>query len=87
MLWVSRMRADRKQIHRVKLRFSMRQLDARLKKDSTGYTNPKLWIKESPLPDKSPGQFVWVAFDNGAHATILWGCLQRQNEFGEWVDE
>jgi hypothetical protein len=81
------MKADRKQIHRVRLRFSMRQLDGRLKKYSTGYTNPDLWVKDSPSPSRKPSHFVWVAFDNGAHETILWGCLQRQTNVGTWSDK
>jgi len=81
------MKADREKPHRVRLRYSMKQLDYRLKANSTGYTNPYLWINESPLKNKAPAQFVWVAFDCGAHEKLLWGCLQRQDSFGEWVDE
>jgi hypothetical protein len=81
------MKADRTQINRVRLRFSMRQLDGRLRINSTGYTNPTLWVADSPTPHKKPNQFVWVAFDNGAHEKILWGCLQRQNNAGKWSDK
>ena len=52
----------------------------------TGYTNPKLKVTESPIEGKQPGQFVWVAFDNGAHEMLLWGNLERQDNFGEWKE-
>ena len=78
------MKSDRSTIHRVKLRFAMKQLDRRLKAGSTGYTNPEIFIKESPVKGRYAGEFVWVAFDNGAHEPILWGCLLRQNYFGDW---
>tara|TARA_R100000008_G_scaffold22781_1_gene12105 strand:- start:533 stop:781 length:249 start_codon:yes stop_codon:yes gene_type:complete len=81
------MKVNRQDMERVRLRFSMKQLDHRLKVGSTGYTNPKLWVKESPIEGKVPAQFVWVAFDNGAHERILWGVLQRlDGKTGEWVD-
>ena len=81
------MKVNREYIERDRLRFSMKQLDYRLKKNSTGYTNPKLWVQESPIEGKTPAQFIWVAFDNGAHERILWGCLQRlDGKTGKWVD-
>ena len=81
------MKVNREYIERVRLRFSMKQLESKLKKHSTGYTNPKLWVKESPVEDKTPNQFVWVAFDNGADERLLWGVLQRlDGKTGKWVD-
>lgn len=80
------MKADREDITRVRLRHSMYQIDKRLRQNSTGYTNPKLKVTESPIEGKQPGQFVWVAFDNGAHEILLWGNLERQDNFGKWQE-
>lgn len=73
-------------IERVRLRNSMYQIDMRLRAKSTGYTNPKLWIDKSPIEGKSPKQFVWVAFDNGAHEPMLWGNLERLDKSGKWLE-
>ena len=80
------MKADREGVTRVRLRNSMYQMDRRLRAKSTGYTNPKLKVVNSPIKGKQPGQFVWVAFDNGAHEMLLWGNLERQDSFGKWQE-
>tara|TARA_R110000751_G_scaffold79711_1_gene160644 strand:+ start:304 stop:549 length:246 start_codon:yes stop_codon:yes gene_type:complete len=80
------MKADREDIARVRIRHSMYQIDMRLRKESTGYTNPYLKVIKSPIVGKQPGQFVWVAFDNGAHEILLWGNLERQDNNGKWQE-
>lgn len=80
------MKVNRKDIERVRLRHSMYQIDMRLRIQSTGYTNPRIWIKDSPIKGKDPKQFVWVAFDNGAHEPILWGNLERLDKNGKWLE-
>ena len=80
------MKANREDIERVRLHNSMYQIDMRLRAKSTGYTNPKLWIDKSPIEGKSPKQFVWVAFDNGAHEPMLWGNLERLDKSGKWLE-
>jgi len=80
------MKVNRKDIERVRLRNSMYQIDMRLRIKSTGYTNPKIWISNSPIKGKDPKQFVWVAFDNGAHEPMLWSNLERLDKSGKWLE-
>ena len=80
------MKANRQDITRVRLRHAMYQIDMRLRQNSTGYTNPKLNVGKSPIEGKKPGQFVWVAFDNGAHEIMLWGNLERLDTNGKWQE-
>jgi hypothetical protein len=79
------MKVNREYIERVRIKRSLYQLDKRLREHSTGYTNPKLWVETAPIAGKEPAQFVWVAFNNGAHERILWGNLERLDESGKWV--